>query len=123
MDSRPDEDARPDEEGVGCRQAVMATVVFIAFALAMLVVALLIGLDQQLAYPFLFAGGPVTGLVTSIGGDLAFSWPLDLTVWTVLGFFVARYAEQPNKYRFAIGAVIMAALVLGTAAGLMIEPT
>ena len=57
-----------------------------------------------------------------IGGDLAFSWPLDLTVWTVLGFFVARYAEQPQKYRLAIGAVLVAALVLGVATGLLVEP-
>jgi len=100
----------------------MATLTFLGFAVAMLVVALLIGLDNRLAYPFLFAGGPVTGLVTSVGGDLAFSWPLDLTVWTVLGFFVARYAEQPRKYRWAIGAVLAAALVLGVATGLLVEP-
>jgi hypothetical protein len=72
------------EEGVGCRPAAVGTLTFLAFAVAMLVIALVIGLDEQLAYPFLFAGGPVTGLVTSVGGDLAFSWPLDLTVWTVL---------------------------------------
>jgi hypothetical protein len=112
-----------ESEGIGCRPAAAATLTFVAFSLTMLGAALLIGLDQQLAYPFLFAGGPVTGLVTSIGGDLAFSWPLDLTVWTVLGFFAARYADQPKKYRFAIGAAIMAALVLGTATGLLVEPT
>ncbi len=112
-----------EQEGVGCRPAAYATLTFVGFAIAMLAVALLIGLDQQVAYPFLFAGGPVTGLVTSIGGDLAFSWPLDLTVWTVLGFFVARYAEQPQKYRFAIGAVILAALILGVGTGLLVEPT
>ena len=111
------------ERGVGCRPAAMGTLTFIGFAVIMLAVALIIGLDERLAYPFLFAGGPVTGLVTSIGGDLAFAWPLDLTMWTVLGFFVARYADQPQRYRFAIGAVMMAALVFGTATGLLVEPT
>ena len=111
-----------DQEGIGCRPAAMATLTFIAFAVGMLAVALVIGLDQRLAYPFLFAGGPVTGLVTSIGGDLAFSWPLDLTVWVVLGFGVARYADQPSRYRFAVGAVIVAALVLGVGTGLLVEP-
>ncbi len=112
-----------DREGVGCRPAALATLTFVGFAVAMLVIALLIGLDQQIAYPFLFAGGPVTGIITGIGGDLAFSWPLDLTVWTVLGFFVARYADQPQKYRFAIGGVILAALILGVGTGLLVEPT
>jgi hypothetical protein len=116
-------ESNPDaEEGVGCRPAAGATFTFIGFAVLMLALALTIGLDQQLAYPFLFAGGPVTGLVTSIGGDLAFSWPLDLTVWTVLGFFVARYADRPARFRFAIGAVILGALILGTATGLLVEP-
>jgi hypothetical protein len=115
---------QPDnEEGVGCRPAAMGTLTFLAFAVVMLVIALVIGLDNQLAYPFLFAGGPVTGLVTSVGGDLAFSWPLDLTVWTVLGFFVARYADRPERYRFAIGGVIIVALILGTGMGLLVEPT
>lgn len=111
------------EEGVGCKPAAVATAVFIGFSIAMLAIALIIGLEQRLAYPFLFAGGPVTGLVTSVGGDLAFSWPLDLTVWTVLGFFVARYADRPERYRFMIGAVIVGALVLGTGTGLLVEPT
>jgi hypothetical protein len=111
------------EEGVGCRPAAVGTLTFLAFAVAMLVIALVIGLDEQLAYPFLFAGGPVTGLVTSVGGDLAFSWPLDLTVWTVLGFFVARYADRPERYRFVIGGVIVVALILGTGMGLLVEPT
>lgn len=112
-----------NEEGVGCRPAAMATLTFLAFSIAMLAIALVIGLEEQLAYPFLFAGGPVTGLVTSIGGDLAFSWPLDLTVWTVLGFLVARYAERPERYRFLIGTVIIIALILGAGMGLLVEPT
>lgn len=115
---------QPDnEEGVGCRPAAVATLTFLAFSVAMLIIALVIGLEEQLAYPFLFAGGPVTGLVTSVGGDLAFSWPLDLTVWTVLGFFVARYADRPERYRFVIGGVIIVALILGTGMGLLVEPT
>ena len=112
-----------ESDGVGCRPAATATAIFILFSVAMLAIALIIGLDQRLSYPFLFAGGPVTGLLTSLGGDLAFSWPLDLTVWTVLGFFVARYADEPARYRFMVGLVIAAALILGLATGLLVEPT
>ncbi len=112
-----------EAEGIGCRPAAITTGIFLGFSVAMLAVALLIGLDQRLSYPFLFAGGPVTGLLTSIGGDLAFSWPLDLTVWVVAGFAVARSADDPRRYRFLIGAVIVGALVLGVGTGLMIEPT
>lgn len=112
-----------ESEGIGCRPAAITTGVFLGFSLLMLVAALLIGLDQRVSYPFLFAGGPVTGLLTGIGGDLAFSWPLDLTVWVVAGFLVARSADDPRRYRFLVGAVIVAALVLGTGTGLLIEPT
>jgi hypothetical protein len=82
------------EEGVGCRPAAVGTLTFLAFAVAMLVIALVIGLDEQLAYPFLFAGGPV-----------------------------ARYADRPERYRFVIGGVIVVALILGTGMGLLVEPT
>ena len=122
MSDQPPTDGT-ESEGIGCRPAALTTAVFLGFSLAMLAVALLIGLDQRPSYPFLFAGGPVTGLLTSVGGDLAFSWPLDLTVWVVAGFAVARSADDPRRYRFLIGAVMVAALVLGVGTGLMIEPT
>jgi hypothetical protein len=113
-----------DEEAqaIGCRPAAGAFGVFMVFLVATVTVALVITLNERISYPFLFAGLPVTGLLTSIGGDLAFAWPLDLTLWLVLGFTAARLADRPTAYRRFIVSVLIAAMLVGTILGFLVEP-
>lgn len=69
------------------------------------------------------AGGPVSGLFAAVAGELPIAWPLDLTVWILVAFAVARRADRPDARlgRSAL-AVIGFALVYGLGISLLVTP-
>ena len=60
---------------------------------------MVIGLTQtgDLAEVFLFAGLPVSAIFSVTFGDLVLAWPLDVTVWVVVGFLLARLSDRMNR--------------------------
>ncbi len=112
-----------DGNAPGCRPTLAAGGAFLFAAVVLFALGLVVGLDRRAAYPLLFAGAPVTGLVTALGGDLAFAWPLDVTVWLVLGFVPARWAEHPRRFWGAVAAILTTALAYGALMSLLVEPT
>lgn len=63
---------------------------------------------ETLALTLLYAGLPVSAIL-GIFGDLVLAWPLDITFWVVVGFLLARWAE--NRGRNVLGAVLVLILV------------
>jgi hypothetical protein len=83
------------------------------------VVFMVIGLTQtgDLAEVFLFAGLPVSAIFSVTFGDLVLAWPLDVTVWVVVGFLLARLSDRRNRNvlgldLLAIGVALAYGLVL-----------
>lgn len=112
-----------DGTAPGCRPTLTAAGALLLAAAALFALGLAIGLERRAAYPPLFAGAPVTGLVTALGGDLAFAWPLDVTVWVVLGFVPARWAHNRRRFWGTVAAILATALVYGALLSLLVEPT
>jgi len=66
----------------------------------------------------LYAGGPVSALVGIFTDTVVVAWPLDVTLWVVLGFGLARWAG--NRDRRALGPVLVL-LILFVAYGLVLS--
>ena len=80
---------------------------------------MVIGLTQtgDLAEVYLFAGLPVSAIFSVTFGDLVLAWPLDVTVWVVVGFLLARLSDRMNRNvlgldLLAIGVALAYGLVL-----------
>lgn len=68
---------------------------------------------------FLYAGLPVSGVFGFFFGDLVLAWPLDITLWVVVGFLLARLTDtrglQPAGVAMAAAVVaLLYGLVLST---------
>lgn len=94
--------AKRDEPG--CRNAATATLFLLAFAVVFMVVGLAMtnradcaGLCETTGLTLLYAGGPLSGLLGVIFGGVWVAWPLEITLWVVAGFAVARFAEQRSR--------------------------
>lgn len=73
---------------------------------------------ETLALTLLYAGLPVSAVFGVLFGDLVVAWPLDITFWVVVGFLLARFAD--NRGRSVLGAVLLA-VVLALAYGLVLS--
>jgi hypothetical protein len=45
----------------------------------------------------LYAGGPISALIGVFTDTVVIAWPLDVTLWVILGFGVARWAESHRR--------------------------
>jgi hypothetical protein len=83
------------QQSTGCRSAAISTILLVGSA----VVFMVIGLTQtgELAEVFLFAGLPVSAIFSVTFGDLVLAWPLDVTLWVVTGFLLARLADRRGR--------------------------
>lgn len=80
------------------------------------------GACQTAALIMLYAGLPISALFGVFFGDLVLAWPLDITFWVVVGFALARFAD--NRGRHVAGAVLitaMVALAYGLVLSLLVE--
>lgn len=103
-------------EPAGCRSAAIATGLLVGLALVFMAIGLTLVNDRScqascetLGLTLLYAGLPLSGVFGMISGDLVIAWPLDITLWVVLGFLLARSAD--NRERSVLGAVLVAVLV------------
>jgi hypothetical protein len=80
------------------------------------------GLCETGAITLLYAGGPISALLGVVFGGVIVAWPLDVTLWVVLGFFTARMAER-RRVPASVAAllIVAAALVYGLVLSQFVE--
>jgi uncharacterized membrane protein YbhN (UPF0104 family) len=88
-------------DGIGCRDAALATIFLLVFGVVLFAVGLTtINQDvceaacETFGLTLLYAGGPVSALIGIFTDSVIVAWPLDLILWVVLGFGVARFAQN-----------------------------
>jgi hypothetical protein len=88
-------------EGIGCRDAALATIFLLGFGIVFFAIGLTsinrevcTGLCETLGLTLLYAGGPVSALIGIFTDSVIIAWPLDIMLWVVLGFGVARFAQN-----------------------------
>ncbi|HEU4319046.1 MAG TPA: hypothetical protein VFS66_03090 [Acidimicrobiia bacterium] len=106
----------PKSEPPGCRSAAISAGLLVAAAIVFMAVGLALGNDQgcvdgceTLALTMLFAGLPVSAVFMVSIGDLVLAWPLDITFWVVIGFLLARLAD--NRDRSVLGLTLVTILI------------
>jgi hypothetical protein len=80
------------------------------------------GACQTVGLTLLYAGGPISGALAVFFGGVWVAWPLAITLWVVLGFAVARWAER--RSRSPIGSsllLVMVALIYGLVLSQFVE--
>ena len=112
-------------EPPGCREVAITTGFLLGFGLVMFAIGLtLINRDQCsgaceiVGLTVLYAGGPVSALVGIFTDTVVVAWPLDVTLWVVLGFGLARWAG--NRDRRPLGPALVV-LILFVAYGLVLS--
>lgn len=112
-------------EPPGCRNAVIAAAILVVVGMVFMAIGL--GLVdrgdcaagcERLALTLLYAGLPVSAVFGVFFGDLVVAWPLDITVWVVLGFLVARVSD--DRRRGVLGGVLLT-VILALAYGLVLS--
>lgn len=100
----------------GCRSAAIATGLLVGLALVFMAIGLTMVNDrgcqagcETLGLTLLYAGLPLSAVLGIVSGDLVIAWPLDITLWVVLGFVFARAAD--NRGRSVLGVVLVTALL------------
>ena len=88
-------------EGISCRDAALSTVFLLAFGIVFFATGLTMinrdvctGLCETLGLTLLYAGGPISALFGIFTDSVIVAWPLDVILWVVFGFGVARYASN-----------------------------
>jgi hypothetical protein len=91
-------------EAPGCRDAAIVTGFLLGFGVALFAIGLTLinrdscaGLCETVGLAFLYAGGPVSALFGLLTDSVVVAWPLDVTLWVVLGFTVAGWAANHRK--------------------------
>lgn len=112
-------------ESPGCRSAAIATALLIGTAVAFMIIGLALvndtgcdGWCETAGLTVLYAGLPVSAAIGVGFGDLVLAWPLDITLWVVLGFGLARYTD--SRGRNVLGAAL-AAILLALVYGLVLS--
>jgi len=117
-------------EPPGCRNAAIASGLLVAVCVAFIAIGIPLLRDTScvdtcntLAETVFFAGAPISAVFTVVvGGDLILAWPLEITLWVVVGFLLARFSD--NRGRNVLGAVLLVvllALVYGLVLSLQVE--
>jgi hypothetical protein len=82
------------------------------------------GLCETLGLTLLYAGGPISAVIGVFSDHVIVAWPLDVTLWVVLGFGLARLSGR-RKIR-PLGpslAVVIFFLIFGLVLSQFVELT
>lgn len=118
-------------DGISCRDAALSTafllafgMVFFAAGLTMINREVCVGLCETLGLTLLYAGGPVSALFGIFSDSVIVAWPLDVIVWVVLGFGVARLASNRRIQPWGpLLALVAAFLIYGLVLSQLVELT
>jgi hypothetical protein len=113
----------------GCRNAAIATTFLLGFAVVFMVIGLSLvnsesceSLCETLGLTLLYAGGPLSAVLGVAFGGLWLAWPLDVTLWVVIGFASARWAERRSRGVLGVALVlIILALIYGLVLSQFVE--
>ncbi len=101
-------------EGIGCRDAALATSFLLGFGIVQFAIGLTminrdtcIDLCETVGLTLLYSGGPVSGVIGVFTDHVIIAWPLDVILWVVLGFTVARYADRRGISPLGPGLVVL----------------
>jgi hypothetical protein len=115
----------PQAQSQGCRNAAIATALLVGTAVVFMVLGLTlvndrscVGLCQDLGFTLLYAGIPISAIFGVIFGDLVVAWPLDITMWVVVGFLLARHSD--NRGRGVLGPALIT-VILALVYGLVLS--
>jgi len=85
-------------EGFGCRDSALSTVFLLGFGIVFFAVGLTLinrdlctGSCETIGLTLMYAGGPISAVIGIVTESVIVAWPLDVTLWVVLGFTVARF--------------------------------
>ncbi|MDP9495320.1 MAG: hypothetical protein M3P87_08775 [Actinomycetota bacterium] len=112
-------------EPPGCRDVAIATGFLLGFGIVMFAIGLTLinrdsctGVCEITGLGLLYAGGPTSALFGVFTDSVVVAWPLDVTLWVILGFGVARWAG--NRRRNLLGAALIV-LILFMIYGLVLS--
>lgn len=97
---------------------VVTAVVFMIIGLSLINDDNCSGACETLGFTLLYAGLPISAVFGVLFGDLVVAWPLDITLWVVLGFVIARFSDR--KRRNVLGPTLIA-IILALAYGLVLS--
>lgn len=117
------------ENEAGCRNAAIATTLLLSLAITFMAAGLALiptpgcsGSCETAALTLLFAGGPIGAVMSVVFEDIFVVWPLEITLWVVIGFFLARRsnARKTGVLRSAL-VVVAIALLYGLVLSRLVE--
>ncbi len=113
----------------GCRDAATATLFLLGFAIVFMIAGLSLsqrldchGICETTALVLLYAGGPLSALLGVLFGSVWVAWPLEITLWVIIGFTAARLAARRSTGVIGIALLILsAALIYGLVLSQFVE--
>lgn len=112
-------------EPPGCRDTAISTGFLLGFGIVLFAIGLTLinrdactGACETVGLSLLYAGGPISALIGFFTDTVVVAWPLDVTLWVLLGFGVARWAG--NRDRRPLGPALVV-LLLFVAYGLVLS--
>jgi len=77
---------------------------------------------ETLGLTLLYAGGPISAALGVFFGGVWVAWPLEVTLWVILGFLSARWAESRGRGVLGVALVILIlALIYGLVLSQFVE--
>ena len=107
----------------------MATSLLLGMAIVFMAVGITLsnqtdctGACETLGLTLLYAGGPISAALGVAFGGLWLAWPLEVTLWVIVGFLSARWAERRGRGVLGVALVILiVALVYGLVLSQFVE--
>jgi len=103
------------QDGIGCRDAALSTAFLLGFGVIFFAIGLTLinqdtctGACETLGLTLLYAGGPISAVIGVLTDHVIVAWPLDVTLWVVLGFTVARVASRRGSRPLGLALAVTA---------------
>lgn len=113
----------------GCRDAAIGTSLLLGMAVVFMAVGITMTNQsdctdscETLGLTLLYAGGPISAALGVFFGGVWVAWPLEVTLWVILGFLSARWAESRGRGVLGVALVILIlALIYGLVLSQFVE--
>ena len=117
------------QDAPGCRDAAIGTVLLLGIGVVFMAVGITLtnqpdctGACESLGLTLLYAGGPISAALGVFFGGVWVAWPLEVTLWVVLGFLSARWAERRGRGVLGVVLIILiVALIYGLVLSQFVE--
>ncbi len=108
----------PTNEAPGCRDTAIATIFLLGFGIVMFAIGLTLinrdacsGACESAGLALLYAGGPVSAVIGFFTDTVVVAWPLDVTLWVLLGFGVSRWSGNHDRRPLGPALVVLLCFV------------